>query len=142
ARAILEARKGVAAGLNPIMQHLFQELAPLAGHHQQLQQQLVEQHFLTKHQDFVPHVGKARAVATELVKRYPEQIAKMSADQFVDEVARQTSVILDREWKAFHPNDSPSWRGKPPVPAVASVPPAAPRKPAVKPPASNPPSGP
>lgn len=161
ARAILEARKGIAAGLNPVMQSLFSNISPLVQHHEQLRAQLVEQHFLSKHGDFAPFVDKARSVAQELWKRFPQQVSKMSADQFCAEVARQTGTILDREWKSFHPNDSTSWRdvakaaaatpaaaaavaaAVAPAPAAVAAPatPAVPKKPAVKPPVANPPVG-
>lgn len=157
ANAVLMARKGVAEGLNPVMSRLFESLKPLVANHENIERYQVKQLFLTKHKDFVPHVAQAEQVADELVRRYPQQVLKMSHDQFTDEVARQTDVILTAEHKRWFPQGNGNWRTSaqtvpvtPPAPVVPAVPPVVPvavapaAAPAARParaPVGNPPSG-
>lgn len=160
ARAVLVARKGIAEQVNPIIKALSEQIRPLAEQHQNLQVYHTEQHFVSKHKDFAPHVQTARSVATELWKRFPEQVSRMTLDQFVDEVARQTDTILTNQYKQWFPTGNGDWRAAtramqapaaPPAPAVvtptpAPVPAAAPApqpapRAAVRAPASNGPAG-
>lgn len=159
ATAILEARKGIAAGLNPVMNEMFAALKPLVANHQDIQRYQVEQQFLTKHKDFAPHAPRAKQVAEELARRFPQQVSKMTVDQFIDEVARQTDNILTNEHKQWFPGGNGDWRGAlkaaqaaaaqstvtPPAPAPAQQPIAQPAAPAaarvVRAPAANVPVG-
>ncbi len=68
---------------------------------------------MNKHRDFVPHLDRARQVAEELYRRYPQQVSRMSAEQFVDEVARQTDIILTNEYKRWNPSATTTWRDRP-----------------------------
>jgi hypothetical protein len=134
ATAIMQARLGVADGLNPILNNIFQAMAPVVQQHEKLQRYSVEQTFVNKHQDFTPHIDRARQVAEELYKRYPQQVSKMTADQFVDEVARQTDIILTNEYKRWNPNATTTWRdaaraAAAPAPAPAPAATAAPATP-------------
>lgn len=153
ATAVLQARKGIATALNPVIDKVFQTLNPLVGQWEQLQRHNVESQFLTKHKDFVPHLDRARSVADELYKRYPNEVNKMSPEQFIDEVARQTDIILTNEYKRWNPSANTSWReaaraaqAPPAPPAAAPVIPApaippTPAAPKVRPPATNAPAG-
>lgn len=126
ARAILLARKGVAQSLDPIMQQIFASMRPLVENHQMITRYSVEQQFLAKHKDFVPHIATARQVAEELLKRYPQQVERMSHEQFIDEVARQTDGLLTSEYKRWFPASAGTWRnGGNIVPAVPVAPVAA-----------------
>jgi hypothetical protein len=160
ATAIMQARMAVADGLNPIFDNIFKAVAPVVQQHEQLQRYSTEQAFVTKHKDFSPHLDRARQVAEELWKRYPQQVSKMTQDQFIDEVARQTDIILTNEYKRWYPNASTSWRdavkaaaqtaatasASTPAPATpgqtpAAAPAAAPARKPVRPPAAAVPQG-
>ena len=150
ATAILQARKGIAEGLNPIIEQIFAGLAPLAQQHEQLQRYNITQQFVAKHKDFAPHLDLATSIAEELLKRYPEQASRLSPDQFIDEVARQTDLHLATQFKRFNPQATGSWRtaGQPAAaparvtpPAPATPPPPAPRPLAATVPQGSPTSG-
>jgi hypothetical protein len=160
ANAILQARKGIAQALDPIMTELFGAVKPLIQQHQDLQRYQIEQAFVAKHEDFTPHVATARSVAEELVRLYPQQVQRMTQEQFVDEVARQTDLILTAEHKRWFPQGNGNWRvaaapapapvpGSTPAPAptagTGTLPPPPPPAPApapvVRAPAANAPSG-
>lgn len=156
ATAILQARKQLADGFNPLLKQIYDQLIPLSENHQQLTRYSVEQAFFAKHKDFATHSETARNVAEELVKRFPEEVRKLSTDQFIDEVARQTDQILASEHLRWFPQGGGNWRAGAAVPLPAgaaapqppppAAPPAAPQVPAaagprvVRPPASNAPS--
>lgn len=110
ATAILHARKGIAQGLDPIIHELFNAVRPLVANHTDLRKYQIEQHFLAKHKDFGPHVGRARQVAEALVQQFPDRVNTMTDDQFVDEVARQTDLILSAEYRQWFPNNQGTWR--------------------------------
>lgn len=158
ALAVMQARKGMAQVLDPIMTNVFNTLNPLAAAHQELQRYNIEQQFTSRHKDFTPHLPTARSVATELARKYPKEVAAMTHDQFIDEVARQTDVILTNEHKRWFPTGDGNWRASGvPAPAALVAPvapaPAAPAAPVISPaptapapraaraPAANSPSG-
>lgn len=147
ATAILQARKGIAEGLNPVLQEIFKGLAPLAQQHEQLQRYNITQQFVSKHKDFAPHLDLATNIAEELLKRYPEQASRLTPDQFIDEVARQTDVHLSAQFKRFNPQSAASWRtagqtpATPPAPAAQPPPPPAPRPLAATVPQGSPTTG-
>lgn len=139
ATSILQARKGIADALNPVIENIFKSLEPVLSQHETLQRYTVEQQFVHKHKDFAPHVDLARQVGEYLTKQYPDRVGKMSTEQFIDEVARQTDGILTAQWKRFNPSGG-TWRdaNKPatPTPVVAAPAPApAPTAPPTPPPA-------
>lgn len=149
ATAILQARKGIAQGLDPIMRELFGAMRPLVENHASLARYNAEQQFLSRHKDFSPHVERARAVAEELLKAYPQEVQKLSAEQFIDEVARQTDTILTSEHKRWFPQGNGNWRAQPapvappvvPQPAAVPATPPAPAARAARPPAATLPLG-
>lgn len=125
ATAILHARKGIAEGFNPLLEKIYNDIAPLLQQQQQLAHYRIEQQFVAKYAEFQPHKQTCDQVAAELVKRYPAEIQKLTADQFIDEVARQTDLILTSEHKRWFPNGSGNWRQGQTVPVAPVVPPAA-----------------
>ena len=127
ASAVLQARKGIAEALNPVLENIFNSLKPVLQQHEQVQRYSTTQRFSEKHPDFAPHMDLASQVAEQLMERHAEAVQKMSTDQFIDEVARQTDNILQQNFKRFNPTGS--WRaaGKPAAaPAVAPAPSALP----------------
>lgn len=129
--AVLRARKDMAGILNPIFAELFKTVKPIAQSHADVTRYNVETQFLAKHKDFAPHVETARQVAEELLKRFPEQVSKLSQEEFIDEVARQTDVILANDHRKWFPEAGGNWRTKAAeaaVPVAAPVPPAAPAR--------------
>lgn len=133
ATSILQARKGIAQALDPIMNQIFAAVKPLVQQHQDLQRYQIKQQFVTKHADFSPHIARAESVAEELVKLYPQQVQKMTQEQFIDEVARQTDRLLTDEHKRWFPAGNGNWRQSAQPAPVA--PPTAPVIPAAAPPA-------
>jgi hypothetical protein len=126
ARAVLSARKGIAEALNPVLENIFNSLQPVLQQHEQVQRYSVTQQFEAKHPDFKPHMDLATKVAESLMERHPAEVGKMSTEQFLDEVARQTDNFLTQNWRRFNP--SGSWRdaGKPAAQVVPVVPSPAP----------------
>lgn len=154
ASAHLQARKSIFDQLNPTLQQVNANMQPLVQQQQQLQRYQVEQKFVTKHADFAPHIDQAKAVAEELARRFPNEVAAMTDDQFVDEVARQTDKILADNHKRWFPAGGGNWRQTAAPVAAPSAPPAAPatppavvpavapaQTPAVRPPSANAPGG-
>jgi hypothetical protein len=135
AYAVLQAKKNIAEGLNPVLQQLFSTVHPLAQHFESLQRYTVTQQFVSQHPHLKDHMDLAKQVAETLVQKHPREWEAMSPEQKINEVARQTTQILDNQWKRF--NNSGSWRDatKTQAAPVPLPPPAAPR-----PLASNPPS--
>lgn len=120
ASAVLHARKGIAEALNPILERVFNSLQPVIEQHDQVQRYTVTQQFVAKHKDFEPHIDLATQVAEKLMEQYPAEVKKMSTDQFLDEVARQTDSILTREWNRF--KQPGTWRDAHKKPATAPAP--------------------
>ena len=135
AYAVMQARKTVAEGLNPVLQQLFATVQPLAQHYESLQRYSVTQQYLTKYPEHKNHLDMATQVAETLMQRYPKEFNALSDEQKMAEVARQTTQILDTQWKRF--NNAGIWRDAS-RPASAPVPPPPPVAP--KPLASNPPN--
>lgn len=126
ATSILAARKGIASALSPIMDQMFAALRPLVEQHQELQKYHIEQQFVAKHPDITPHLGRAKQIAEELNRLYPQQVAKMSPDQFIDEVYRQTDLMLSEEHRRWFPQGNGNWRASAAPPAPSPTPAPAP----------------
>lgn len=126
ARTLLTARKGIMAQLNPILTEVFETLKPLVAQFENVQRYNVQAQFKTKHPHFEPHLGFCTEVAESLLKQYPQECQKLSTEQFIDEVARQSDRLLTAHFKRFNPNGN--WRdaAKTPAPAAAPAPAPAP----------------
>ncbi len=149
ATAILQARKGIAEGLNPILEKIFQAITPLSQQQEHITRHNIKTQFIAKHPDFAKHVDLAEGVAEQLLQKYPQEVSQMGVEQFIGEVARQTDTILTNQWKRF--NTAGGWRQPAaPAPGVAipvlaggsTTPPAVPAAPRVKPPVANSPGAP
>ena len=153
ARSILEARKSIYAELNPVVSQLSQQVSPLIHNNQQLERHATEMAFTSKFPEYSgENLGTARYVAEQLVEKYPQAVAQMDRDQFLEEINRQADKIINDDFKRWHKDFTGSWKdwarsqAAPPAPvapapaaipaAAASVKPASP-KPAAKPPSSN-----
>jgi hypothetical protein len=161
AHAVLEARKSIYAELVPVLENLRTTVQPLAASNQQLEELATETAFVQAYPEYSgQHLETAREIARLMVEQYPDQVSRLTRQQFVAEVDRQASQILEREFKQWYPAYEGSWKdwqkaqakGTPPpaatpatapaaaplpgtlVPAAAPVAPAAPRP---KPPAGN-----
>jgi hypothetical protein len=137
ANAMLNAQKNIANNLNPILEKFSSMLAPVLQHHDSIARYQVTQQFVAKHPDFKPHLDLATQVAEELQARYPQQVNSLTAEQFIDEVARQTGAMLDANWKRFNPTATGTWRdvakAAPAAPAAVPALSAAPAAPVVTP---------
>jgi hypothetical protein len=160
-RAVLLARKSIYTDVNPKMAEIEQLLQPLVHQNVQLEYIATKQAFLAKHTDFAPHVSTADSVAKAIVEQFPEQVRKMTREQFIDEVAAQTDRILQRNYKEWNPSATDTWRdhakrvaagSAPATPATppatpaaqaqpGATPPATPAAPKIQPPSANSPAG-
>lgn len=156
-RAVLLARKSMFADLNPILESARQTLAPIVEQQIQLERIGTEQVFVSRHPEYQEHVEHARMVADALIAQYPDQVRAMTREQFVDEVAKQTDVVLQQNYKYFNPAATDTWKdalqkakaiaaSAAAAPAVtppatpAAAPAVAPARPVVAAPASNSPA--
>lgn len=158
-RAVLEARRSIYDEINPIFEQLSGQVTPIAEQTRQLERYTTTQLFNERHPEFTEfgHLETATAVAEQLIQMFPEKVANMTREQFVDEVARQTDGIVQQDFKRFHPKAEGSWKEhfkaaqNPPAPETppgAETPaapaepakPAEPPKPKPKPPAAASPS--
>lgn len=134
ARAMLETRLSLEADLNPLLQHIHNAMAPVLERERQLAEYQITTQFSNKYAELIPHEQTARKVAEQLTTQYPEETSKMTPDQFVDEIARQTENILNARAGTFGVDN---WR-KLPVGQQAALPaPARPAAPSVAAPTSN-----
>lgn len=158
ARAILATRESIYADINPVVSGLQEQIAPLLQQNVEMERTATQQLFVQKYPEFEGHLDDATMVAEELLKRHPNEVRAMSREQFIDEVARQTNLLKEREFKKFYPTYQGSWKewvlsqkaqpvAQPPAPSPAPAPPSpapapdpAPPKPKVLPPAANSPA--
>ena len=150
AKTVLETRKSIYNELNPYFERANSVMAPLLEQQVQFERVATEQVFATRHPDFSGQLDRARQVAEQLIAQYPKETAAMNREQFVDEVAAQTSRILQEEYKRFNPTVTDTWReslarqkvvaAAPAAAAVVAAPVVAAARPAVAAPSSNSPA--
>ena len=121
ARAVLLARKSVYAELNPILGQLQANLQPVFQNTQQVEAAAAEHQFFTAYPDFSKHADTVRKVGEALFTRYPKEVAAMTREQIMAEVAAQSDRIIQDECNRFAPGKN--WRdlSKPTAPAPAPV---------------------
>ena len=112
AKAVLEARKSIYNELNPILSDLHNKVAPVIEQTQNLEKYTTTQIFNQRHPEFVEagQLDLATEIANQLVKTYPEQVGKMSKEQFVDEVARQADRVVQNDFKKWYPTAEGTWK--------------------------------
>lgn len=163
ARSVLEARKSIYSELNPVIQQMDQRISPLLQNNEQLERHATAAMFTSKYPEYTgEYLQTATEVAEQLLAQYPREVSRMSREQFIEEVNKQSDRILSAEFKRWNPNAQGTWRdwakgqkatqvapaAATPSPAAAPAPapaaptapspsPAASPKPAVKPPAAN-----
>lgn len=156
AKTVLMARKSIYEDMNPVVQRLEQRLQPLVGQQNDLERHAIEHAFFAKYPDFKGHAETSRQIAATLIATYPDEVARMSREQFIDEVASQSDRILQGQFKSWNPAATGTWRdalkaGTAPAAAAttaatpattpAAAPATAPAKPVVQAPAANSPVG-
>jgi hypothetical protein len=153
AKAVMLARKSVYAELNPILGQLQQNLQPVFQNTAQVEQAAAEHQFFTAYPDFAKHANTVRKVGEALFTRFPKEIAAMTREQIMAEVAAQSDRIIQDECSRFAPGKN--WRDlvKPAAPApvaaapapapapVAAAPVSAPAPAKIQAPGSNSPAG-
>jgi hypothetical protein len=153
AKAVMLARKSVYAELNPILGQLQANLQPVFQNTAQVEQAAAEHQFFTAYPDFAKHADTVRKVGEALFTRFPKEVAAMTREQIMAEVAAQSDRIIQDECSRFAPGKN--WRDlvKPaapapvaaaPVPApapVAAAPVPAPAPAKIQAPGSNSPAG-
>lgn len=112
ARAILEARRSIFAEVGPYLQNLESQVRPVIEQTQQLDTYTTTQLFEHRHPEFkeAGQMDLVRSMGEEIAMRYPEQVRKMTREQFVDEVARQVDPVVQQDYKRFHPSADGSWK--------------------------------
>lgn len=127
ARAILETRKSIYPDFEGHLHNLYSALEPLHAQQFELERYATEQAFVSQFPEYTGEdLQLARTVAEELLARFPEQINRMSREQFIAEVDKQTDRLKQGEWSRYRREGDPeSWkdyvRAKK---AAAAVPPA------------------
>ena len=148
-RSALLARKSMYEDLEPMIANLDKTLAPLLGNFQQVSRVSAEQQFIGAFPEFKDHMDTVREMASALEKQFPEQVAKMTQEQFAQEVAAQVDNALQAEYKRWFPGATNTWKdaraaaaapAPAPSPAPAPAAPAAPAKPKIQPPAGSSPA--
>ncbi len=154
ARSILETRKMLHPELSKAFENLQSAIQPLVQQDTEMRKYSTEQACLTKYPEFKSNIETARLVGETLLSNYPEEVAKMTPDQFIELVAQQTDAMLSTEFKRWNPSYAGTWKDwakaqavvgavTPEAPAAAATSPTAspePPKPAAKP-AIQPPAG-
>lgn len=85
--AQFDAQTNLAQKLNPIFDRYEQQLAPISEAQRQVQQYQAEAAFATKFPDLADKKDLVRNMAAALIKNYPAEVARMTPDQFNDEIA-------------------------------------------------------
>lgn len=152
ATAVLETRKSIYTdftpefdGIKDVLTTFKTHLQPVVQQQHQLERVATEQLFLQQHPDFTPHAERARQVAEALAQQFPKEVAAMTRDQFIAEVAKQTDGILTTEFRRWNSDPNANWRtfGKAATPPPGAVPQgAAPAAPASPPAVPTPPTAP
>jgi len=110
-KAVLLARKTMYADLNPQMEKFRQQVEPLFANHAQVERVATEQAFIASYPEYQgQHIETARQVAEALVARYPDQVSKMSQQDFLAHVNKHTDAILQSEYKRWNPSATDTWR--------------------------------
>lgn len=112
AHAVLQARKSIYEELNPVLGQLTQQVAPMVQQTEQLERFTTQQLFNTRHPEFgeAGQLDLAAQVAEEMSRRYPDQVRRMSREQFVDEVARQTDELVQADFQRWYPGTQGTWK--------------------------------
>lgn len=151
AHAIMTTREGIYNELNPVLEQTFQRiqaLQPALDEHMNWQRVRVEESFKTAYPYMVPHMALAKQVAASLMKQFPEQVSKLSQEDFFKELERQTievgktlGVNISREQAAAIAAAPAAPEAPKPAVAAPVVPPVASPAPVVvptpKPPAAT-----
>jgi len=124
ATAVLQARKTIYSDMNPALARVESAIAPLLQNSQQLEKHATAQLFLQRHPEFQPHAQTAQRVGDALVQNFPEEVSKMTRDQFIAEVAAQTDRILQSEYSNWDKSGK-NWREASKAAAPAAAPAAA-----------------
>ena len=106
ARTQMETRKSVFQDLEPVLQNIASRIEPLSAANQDLERYAVEQTFVARHPEYqqAGRMDMARAVAENLIQRYPKQVQKMSREQFVDAVDHYAGQMIQQEFKSWNPD--------------------------------------
>ena len=146
AKAVMLARKSIYQELNPIIGRLEGNLQPVLANAQQVEAAAAEHQFFTAYPDFKNHADTVRRVGEAILTRYPKEVAAMTREQLLAEVAAQSDRIIQSECDRFAPGKN--WRtlqqAAAPAPAPAPIPAPAPAPipaPVAAPSAVKPPSG-
>ena len=151
-RSALLARKSMYEDLEPMFEQFRNVVAPLLTNHESVERNANEQAFLVAYPEFQPHLQTVRDIAGALEKQFPDQVRALTREQFAAEVAAQTDLQLQTEFKRWNPTATTTWKeyakaaaaaATPAVTAPAATPAAAPAPaaaPKVKPPAGNSPA--
>src|SRR5208282_2762879 len=103
AKAVMLARKSVYAELNPILGQLQANLQPVFQNTQQIETAAAEHTFFTAYPDFKTHADTVRKVGEALFAKFPKEVAAMTREQIMQEVAAQSDRIISDECARFAP---------------------------------------
>ena len=116
AKAVMLARKSIYNELNPVIGSLQSNLNPVLQNAQQVEAAAAEHQFFTAYPDFKAHAETVRRVGTALFERFPQELAKMTREQVLAEVAAQSDRIIQAECERYNPGKN--WRQLQAAPAA------------------------
>jgi hypothetical protein len=116
AKAVMLARKSIYNELNPVIGSLQSNLSPVLQNAQQVEAAAAEHQFFTAYPDFKVHAETVRRVGTALFERFPQELAKMTREQILAEVAAQSDRIIQAECERYNPGKN--WRQLQAAPAA------------------------
>lgn len=122
AKTELNTRKWMEQQLNPIFEQIHAQIAPVAEQYAQVQQYQQEAAFKAAHPDLATRTDLVRTVAQGLMSKFPNEVARMTPEQFHNEVATHARNVLKR--MGVDPAATPAAPGAAPAaPAKAATPP-------------------
>ncbi len=109
-RAVLEARKTIFADVNPVLSALSDAVRPIQTNFEQIERHAAAAQFTSTFPHLADDIDRAREIGEMLLSQYPQEIAKMTRVQFLAEVARQTEIINDQEFRRWNPTYKGTWK--------------------------------
>lgn len=124
ARAVLLARKSIYEDMNPVLKRFEDSLQPVLASNSQVEAAAAEQVFFNSYPEFKSHADTVRQVGEALLARFPAEMAAMTYEQKMKEVASQADRILQAQFKQWAPNSTGTWRDSTaaPAPVVTAAP--------------------
>ena len=110
ARSMLESRRTIYDDLTPVLAQIHETVQPLIQQHQLLEEHTTRALFTSRHPDFAPDVQQAESLARAYTAKYPNEVASMGREKFVDFIASVLDQQLQADYLKWNPNATNTWR--------------------------------